>query len=140
MPTPTKSLDELKRTGTYKKHSGRYHARVAAVEGFTPLGDPPAHLNKREAAAWNEIRLKAVSGSLAEGDFMLVELAARLPVKSRYNWASFSASESRILQSIANDLGMSPIKRGRISPAKKEESGGKFASILATLKEASKPN
>lgn len=139
MPTPTKNLKELKQTGTFQKHPGRYQARVAALEGFTPLGGPPAHLDEREQAAWDEIREKAAPGTLAQSDFVLVELAAKLLVKSRHD-ANFSPTDTRVLQSIANDLGMSPLKRGRVSPATEPKEENRFAALHAILNGATPPN
>ena len=119
MPNPGLSIGELKKTGTFAKHSGRYRSRVLAVEGFVPLGDPPAHFNDLERDMWEEIKARATVGTLAESDFMLVELATRLMVKQRHDWENFSATQARVLQGIANDLGMSTIKRGKVSPAEK---------------------
>ncbi len=133
MPNPGKSLEQLAKTGTLKKHPGRYRTRVKAAEDFKPLGAPPKHLDPREAAAWNEIRRKAPPGTLAVSDFMLVELAARLLVKSRDDWANFTATNSRVLQSIANDLGMSPIKRGRVSVAKKDKEKSSLCDLYEIM-------
>ncbi len=133
MPNPGKNLNELQETGTLRKHPSRYRSRVAAVEGYVPLGCPPAHLNDQERDAWDEIRQRAQAGSLAEGDFMLVELAARLLVKSRSDWENFTATDARVLQSIAGDLGMSPIKRGKVSLAKKEKPESTFTELARLL-------
>ena len=134
MPNPGKSLSELRKSGTLKAHPGRYRQRMTAADDFVPLGDPPAHLNNAEASAWNEIRGKAAPGTLSEGDFMVVELAARLLVQSREDWANFSATNKRILQSLASELGMSPMKRGKVPAAQEEpeeESG--FAALAKVL-------
>ena len=132
MPNPGKSLAELKKTGTYQKHPARYRAKVEAAEGFVPLGDPPAHLDAHEKAAWDEIRRKAPAGTLAESDFILAELAARLLAKSRHDRANFTPTDSRTLQGIANDLGMSPLKRGKVTPHK-EKPESRFATLEKLL-------
>ena len=133
MPNPGKSLSELNKSGTLKAHPGRYRQRQTAADGFVPLGEPPAHLNKAEASAWNEIRDKAAPGTVSEGDFMIVELAARLLVQSREDWANFSATNKRILHSLASDLGMSPIRRGKIPTAQEESKEESAFSALAKV-------
>ena len=140
MPNPGKSLEELKQSGTFQKHPSRYATRVAAVKNFKPLGPAPKHFDKREAAAWNEIRKKAAPGTLAASDFMLVELAARLLVKSRYDSANFTATNSRVLQSIANDLGMSPTRRGRVPSAAPTKEDSRFTRLASMMSGTYKPN
>lgn len=137
MPTPRKNLDELKESGTYQKNVGRYRGRAAAVEGFKPLGAPPAHLGKLEAAAWRELEGKAAPGTLAAGDFVLVELAARLTVKMQTS-TEFSPTEGRLLQSVMKDLGMSPTTRGKVTPAKDPKQPSRFADLMQNL--GVKPN
>ncbi len=140
MPNPGKSLSELRRSGTLKAHPGRYRQRLTAADGFVPLGDPPAHLSQAEAIAWNEIRDKAAPGTVSEGDFMIVELAARLLVQSREDWANFSATNKRILQSLASDLGMSPMKRGKIPTAQEESKEESGLAALARILNGSDPH
>ena len=123
MPNPGKNVQQLRESGTLKAHPRRYAQRLAAVEGFVPLGDPPERLTPLEKDAWHEITSKARVGTLALGDWILVELAARLLAKSWSDWENWSASNSRVLQGIANDLGLSPLTREKVSVAEPKKAG-----------------
>lgn len=128
MPNRRKTLEELEMSGTLAKNKKRYTGLVAAANGFMPLGEPPAQLDAREADAWRDLQARAVPGTLAQGDYVLMILASRLTAKLLWQFDAMTDKDKSTLQSVVKDLGMAPITRGRITPVKETPPPGKPAT------------
>jgi hypothetical protein len=84
MPKARKSLEELSRTGTLRKHHERYQGRIAAQKApIVPLGTAPAHLPDAEQKVWKELASAAPRGLLQRSDRIFVGLVARMVVRAR---------------------------------------------------------
>jgi hypothetical protein len=110
MPTPKKTLAELKLSGTFQQNKRRYeHLSNPVVTIQLPVGRPPAHLEAGEKAVWTELVRVAHPGLLARSDRLILEIAAKLIVRMRTSDAK--TSELNALLSVLGKMGMTPAAR-----------------------------
>jgi hypothetical protein len=106
MPKARKSLEELSRTGTLRKHHERYQGRIAAQKApIVPLGTAPAHLPDAEQKVWKELASAAPRGLLQRSDRIFVGLVARMVVRAR---TSGKTADVNALVSVLSKLGFAP--------------------------------
>jgi phage terminase small subunit len=110
MPTPRKSIEQLKLTGTYQMNKARYEHRLNPVPTIQlPVGRPPAHLPALERAVWAEVVRSVPEGLLGRPDRLVLEVATRLIIKMRTGAAK--PSEVGALLNVLAKLGMTPAAR-----------------------------
>jgi|ERR1700678_718556 len=110
MPTPKRTLAELKLSGTYQQNKKRYdHLANPVVTIQLPIGRPPVHLQAAEKAAWAELVRVAHPGLLTRSDRLILEIAAKLIVRMRTSDAK--TSEFNALLGVLAKLGMTPAAR-----------------------------
>jgi hypothetical protein len=119
MPTPKKTLAELKLSGTFQQNKRRYeHLTNPVVTIQLPVGRPPAHLEAGEKAAWAELVRVAHSGLLTRSDRLILEIAAKLIVRMRMGDAKTSELNAFCLSgcfSRAHDLAdLAPVFHNRL--------------------------
>lgn len=142
MANRRKNIDELKANGTFAKNRSRYAGVVAVSESFIPLGEPPEQLMEQERDAWEALLSRAVPKTLAQSDFVLMTLAARLTAKLLWEFDAMTDKDKGTLQSVMRDLGMSPVSRARLTPARKapepNDNLAKFIAINSALNPSQK--
>jgi len=110
MPTPKKTLAELKLTGTYQTNKKRYEHLLNPVATIQlPIGPPPSHMLATEKAIWRELVRTAHPGLLARSDRLTLEIAAKLIVRMRTSDAK--TSELNALMTVLAKLGMTAAAR-----------------------------
>jgi phage terminase small subunit len=110
MPTPKKTLAELKLSGTFQQNKRRYEHLTNPVATIQlPIGRPPAHLQAAEKAVWAELVRVAHSGLLSRSDRLILEIAAKLIIRMRTSDAK--TSEFNALLSVLAKMGMTPAAR-----------------------------
>jgi hypothetical protein len=110
MPTPKKTLAELKLSGTFQQNKRRYeHLTNPVATVQLPIGRPPAHLATTERAVWAELVRVAHPGLLTRSDRLLMEVAAKLIVRMRT--LDVKTSELNALMNVLARMGMTPAAR-----------------------------
>jgi phage terminase small subunit len=110
MPTPRKSIEQLKLSGSYQQNKKRYDNRLTTVPTIQlPVGRPPTHLEAAEKAVWAELVRVAHPGLLARSDRLILEVATKLVVRMRTT--DTKTSEVNALMNVLAKLGMTPAAR-----------------------------
>jgi hypothetical protein len=114
MPTPRKSIAELKLSGTYQTHKARYEHRLNPVSTvLSPIGAAPRHLATLERAVWAEVVKNAPEGLLGRPDRIVLEVASRLIVKLRTG--EYRPSDVGALLNVLTKLGLTPAARRKLN-------------------------
>jgi len=110
MPTPRKSIEQLKLSGSYQQNKKRYDNRLTTVPTIQlPVGRPPTHLLPAERLVWAELVRVAHPGLLARSDRLALEVATKLVIRMRTTDAK--TSEVNALMNVLAKLGMTPAAR-----------------------------
>jgi phage terminase small subunit len=114
MPTPRKSLSELKLSGTYQMNKARYKRLTDPVGVISlPVGRPPGHLLDAERTIWAEVVKNAPEGLLGRPDRIIIEVCCKLIAQMRT--ADLKISELNALISTLSKLGMDPASRKKMN-------------------------
>lgn len=128
MPKPRKSVEVLKKQGTFRKHrhEGRDAPKPPPVNGV-PVG--PDWLTDSQRAIFDRKAAELVEvGVLTTLDIDMLGMYCRLyeliQTSSEVNSAMFGQ-----LRSLANDLGLTPAARERLTVKKPEKAANEFDGI-----------
>ena len=112
MARPCKPTEVLELTGAFLDNPAR--RRLPGPKSELPIGEPPGYLAPDEAAAWREFVGNAPAGVLTGGDRWILEVAARLMARSR--WQGLTTAETGHLRACLSELRASPASRGWAQP------------------------
>jgi hypothetical protein len=134
MPTPRKSIEELKLSGTYQMNKSRYKhlldvPKPIKVAPKSPLGKAPAHLGGPERTIWAEVVKAAPKGRLTRSHRVAVEVLVGLITKLR--GGTIKPGEVNTLLATLTKFGLSPETVSEPIQESEPESPEKTAEELA---------
>jgi hypothetical protein len=107
----------LELRGAFKKHPERAREREGEPRPTMLLGDPPAALNAKEKAAWNEMQREGFW--LTTADSFMVEVAACLMAQQRSGTIN-NPARSLLVSTLAK-LGFGPTERSKMKMPEADE-------------------
>lgn len=124
---PRTPLAVAKATGATKINPARYEGRERSGD-WNPLGNPSAHLNLSEKAAWESFRVELPH--LVEADRALLEVACKLRAQLAHIDGDAGLKRLQTYRALLADLGASPTRRSLIKEPPKQtdmfEEGDEF--------------
>jgi hypothetical protein len=138
MARPRKPTRLLELKGAFKKDPARGRARGREPVPSGPLGDPPAHFDRKHKACWLEIQHIAPDGVLAISDRFIVEIAVDLMVEFRSK-EGLGTGLLTVLVSCLGKMGLNPADRSKLGIAAEGPGNNPFDQIAGGLGRA-KPN
>ena len=136
MPTPRKTIEELRLTGTYQRNKGRYASRLSVGAVLSPIGRPPGHLSTNDKVTWAELVKQAPVGLLTKHDRIVLELVTKMIVRMR---TGVMKTSELVLNCHSRQLGMTPHGRSKMQlpeppiPAAEQTAEEKAWAELAEL-------
>jgi len=119
MSRPRKPTAVLDATGAFRKNPNRRRDGEPIVTD--PIGPAPDDPGKTFKQAWDDIVGNAPLGVLTCADRIYVEIAARLLVEMREDFAGMMTSRLALLTTMLGKMGMNPSDRAKLSiPAQPE--------------------
>ena len=123
MARPALSHAVLEARGSFAANPDRKRNDPADDRG---IGPAPSHLSADLIAAWDEIVINTIPGTLGQADRIAVEACARLMLKMRSGEAV--AGELSLLVNTLGKMGCLPADRNRIT-IKKKAAGNAFEGL-----------
>lgn len=117
MPRPRLPTAVLELKGAYKVNPGRRRARTNEPVVSGEVGEPPAHLDKPQAALWRD--LAGYGTWLTAADCMMLEVA--VVMFARFRAGELEGARISKLITALSKLGFTPTDRSRVqAPGGKE--------------------
>jgi hypothetical protein len=110
-------------------HRNKHRQNNDAPIPVRGIGEPPQHLNKKEAAAWDEIVGITYAGTMGEGDRIALEMLVKLLLILRENFEEMSAQQMVRLHALLSGFGLTPADRNKVRVIQKGERLNKFTQF-----------